>query len=697
MVSNKASNNSIDLSVNRRIKGKVVSLLKNFYGTLKLSSQFEASEFELIFEGVADPSPDAVRKIKGILISDLELSITEVQHILENHPLTIRRSLDENKLLPHYMSLKDAGAQVLLLRPKSQKLNANSEINNSELQFDCEDEFNTIIIDDKIKDKTQQPMAQESTSDGLEFEIEFDNENTSVSDTSTPQPKTYELNIDGDSEQLLAELKESWGDEGEILKPTPSMILNQSEVIAPLESKKSTKLDENASEFSLEIAPPIEGIELIDSTKIPNDLDENGEWGLNTLSESLASAPKINNELELVDKDPTKSVDLSQPLLQLDNNESTSIIHSSTNITLSRDSNSTIKSSSQPLFSIDELNKSKLETTPVINTSTNINQELQTKTASSSSEIEIEEEALNLTQLNSTHEKIAIAPDPHTTLKNETPEKDKEPLKPKQSDSLKPPKAMQVVTDQIKQPTTKEVIKVSAEIEQPSIKKKTKSSLPLDILLPIAFGGLLLGIANWYYFSFQEPPRPPKNAVVPKHVLTKNEMEIAAPTITAIKMKTVSYSAKEEKEGISLTLIFDSDTNLVTNARIEITTPQPPALTPEEIVNKKMTRPWLRKIEVQDIPFEKGPDGVLIGKGSAKSYIERGDYRIRLIGNVRIAVKESAERSSAEANLEIALNFIPDQNETRSFFIEETSPNQFRYLIRSSLIASSSSLPNTEF
>jgi hypothetical protein len=72
------------------------------------------ANFELIFEG-CDPSPETIRKLKGVLIADLELDIERARSVLE-HPPAMVHSADKREDLERYLkALEAAGAQVLIV------------------------------------------------------------------------------------------------------------------------------------------------------------------------------------------------------------------------------------------------------------------------------------------------------------------------------------------------------------------------------------------------------------------------------------------------------------------------------------------------------------------------------------------------------------------------------------------------------
>lgn len=83
--------------------------------------------YELLFEGASDDSAETIRKVKGVLIADLELPVDKVREILESAPIVIQQSLQEESLKRSFNSLKRAGAKVQIVAPKATQFEENSD------------------------------------------------------------------------------------------------------------------------------------------------------------------------------------------------------------------------------------------------------------------------------------------------------------------------------------------------------------------------------------------------------------------------------------------------------------------------------------------------------------------------------------------------------------------------------------------
>jgi hypothetical protein len=75
-------------------------------------SVIKNDKFELVFEGLKDQSPESERKVKSILVGDLELPIPEVQKILSSAPYPFLTAETKTPLLKAMKLLKSAGAEV---------------------------------------------------------------------------------------------------------------------------------------------------------------------------------------------------------------------------------------------------------------------------------------------------------------------------------------------------------------------------------------------------------------------------------------------------------------------------------------------------------------------------------------------------------------------------------------------------------
>lgn len=77
-----------------------------------------AEQFELIFEGPGDSSPDTLRKLRAAFIAELEFSIDETIKALGAFPVTLKRADSAAGLDRFHAALQRAGAKVLVVQIK---------------------------------------------------------------------------------------------------------------------------------------------------------------------------------------------------------------------------------------------------------------------------------------------------------------------------------------------------------------------------------------------------------------------------------------------------------------------------------------------------------------------------------------------------------------------------------------------------
>ncbi len=131
--------------------------------------------FELVYQGLKDPSPESERKVKSILIGDLELSIPDVQRVLSTTPSVVISSSTKAPLVKAMKALKAVGAYASV-----DKVGGDNEEDS-----DLASEEDGSLVED---------------SDGFSFELDL----SELDQASKPQraTKVWELNLDEESAQL---------------------------------------------------------------------------------------------------------------------------------------------------------------------------------------------------------------------------------------------------------------------------------------------------------------------------------------------------------------------------------------------------------------------------------------------------------------------------------------------------------------
>jgi hypothetical protein len=129
-------------------------------------------QYTLIFEGPCDATPETLRKIKGVCISDLEMPAEEIMKMLQNVPSTVRSASTSVELEAARDALERAGSRVLILSPSGSPVPRESP--SMELQVDLGDLgfADDDYVDVRPKEHVPTYELPEISNDlGLEFDL----------------------------------------------------------------------------------------------------------------------------------------------------------------------------------------------------------------------------------------------------------------------------------------------------------------------------------------------------------------------------------------------------------------------------------------------------------------------------------------------------------------------------------------------
>lgn len=90
--------------------------------------------YRLVFDGPENDAPETLRKIKGVFIADLDLSIEKVIEIFKNGSTPIMESDSEADLTAAYKALRLAGGRVAIVGPKK---SAQGQASAAGIDLDC--------------------------------------------------------------------------------------------------------------------------------------------------------------------------------------------------------------------------------------------------------------------------------------------------------------------------------------------------------------------------------------------------------------------------------------------------------------------------------------------------------------------------------------------------------------------------------
>ena len=151
-----------------------------------MTAELSQTHFQLIYDGLQDESPDTLRRLKGVLIADFDLSIPEVQEILSKSPSVIKASDSEKEIKQACTRMEFAGAKVHIVRPQAAvPTNPLAHFENEALQPKSppKPESGGLFSLDAEKDE---PEAETE-----EFIMELDA--PEEVEVHRPEPKVYEL------------------------------------------------------------------------------------------------------------------------------------------------------------------------------------------------------------------------------------------------------------------------------------------------------------------------------------------------------------------------------------------------------------------------------------------------------------------------------------------------------------------------
>lgn len=587
-----------------------------------------SGEFKLIFEGPADESAETLRKLRASLLADVGLSVSEAQEALQNTPTTLKVSEVEEELKPIYAALKKAGGKVLLVCPE--------ETTNEKAYFlDLEQ---TGLDEDLLKTLEDLPAEQEEQAkvdDGaVELDLTVSASEELFEELLTEEPEVKEISHSAEEDELANELLKSLTagaseiveEKAEEKEPAPQVTVD----LSP--SEDSAPLFDLSVEVKEEVKPE-ENLPALESTPSPLEVS--------------AEVTEVKEEAQPETKEALgiPSVDLeSKPLFEVEAPEA----GESLNVPVP----GTIAAPSEPLdltldFS-DEPQPKKSDEAP---------KQESAKEEAPAPKVEAKKEVadFSLDELSSSLE---------SQIESEVAGAKKSEKQPPSLTGLqvdaeeKKPTAEAVATGAPKEVSKAVFEETPLFAEEPnaepveelpvSLKKKSaKSSLGLDLIVPILVGAALLGVANWLYFSQDE-----EEIVLPQINFSNEDVKVSDDVLRAQANKAFSKLEAVSSEGdAALTWEFFHDAGVLKTGNVEVLRPPAPELRPEQIVRNERPGLWLRKIELSSFVFEKTADGGFKAKGPARIFLEQGPVKRRLVGQAELTVSSFTAPEGVTARL----------------------------------------------
>jgi hypothetical protein len=625
----------------------------------------KSNHFELVFEGPVDDSLETMRKLRASLLADLGLSVSEAQEVLSSTPATVKTAEVEDDLQPLFAALKKAGGKVLIVRPAS--------------AADSDDE--TDPFDPKVEEPEGYFLDIESSNLSDELLMSLHGLDTNESEPQESEPdneKAYALDLEDAADVELPSLLE---------KAAPALRAGG------LADKPQALPEADQKEVHSNVPPPSETTPAL-TPQVASEAD----YGLDLTLEETAPAVAAAISPQAPSQKPSLSA-IRAELFKLDDEPTES--------EKAPASHAVVSTESAPIQPLTFEFASSAEATPNTSKATAPSAlsappapsapfaPLPPKPGAATLDFGLElapEEAV-LPKAAEPVKKTTQAEDFSSdalsaalALQTESPAASKTAPKPAPAPAAKPkspePKtsALQVEVSAIATEAPQPVPVVSGKSEvahQPAPQhahqptqavaentevaavprvrtKSTKQNVLAELMLPIAIGALVLGVANWIYFagdggiasiSFEIPDEKPAELSV----------DALRGQRTAAKEPVSAGQYSSDQFSLNWTVHFDGKLPLALS--LEVQTPPVAELTPEEIVRKVSPRLWVKKIEIVRVPLTKLADGRYGVNTQGRVFIEKGNMKKRGPAEIIARVRNPEPGKSAELELLLQRGF----------------------------------------
>jgi len=574
-------------------------------------------DFDLVFEGPKDNSAETLRKIKGVFIADLELSVDEVQRILQEAPLIIKSSDNENDLKVVCKSLQAAGGKVLILK--------------------------------------RGKAAEEDSHDELSFELDLSEQYLELGDEE-PTPKVFSLDYNPDSdapaEDEKSMLETDASAEPAAPAPEPNAALKHEELdltLAPEEKLLDLRephsaaqpvaatlksiSDEDISSLSLdpEAAPEIDAPTPVPSEPLSFELTSTGDASLaQNKKKILGSAPYIEAPKEEAPLDlgfeesappkkPNQSPIKSEPPIE-------------------------IKAETPPAPAPQKEEPPKLE--PM------------------SKEID-----------------LTVAPEPESAPPPAAHHPSAAPKLSDFQATNKPSALKAKIETEVDPLEQSQDSDQEALHAKPLRSQRSESRTKVfgkDVMLAILLGLAGLSAFNYYLYTQNKALAASNVAAAKATAIKAAALKKAAQVPTQAPPKNTLIVGDFEELNISTNWQFDVEDGIVTRATITLSTSRPPEPSAEEVGQGVVRAAWLRKLQIDLVKIDLTPEGTFSHQTNAKVYVDDHGQTIRSIGLA--TVKGSYDKKNGMVSGEISIISGDDAlNPDKPYYVELVSPGKYKY------------------
>ena len=624
----------------------------------------EGYVYELIFEGPADNSPDTLRRLKGVFIADLNLSVEEVQSILQATPTTIFRSDDKTEVQRCLGALKSAGAKVLLVAPKSDSVAVTPPATGSDAATD--ENSDGYVIEFDLNDSTPEPPKEPKTysldplpnEDGLSDETEILDLDAPVLDQSVTAQLDDELSL---SEEPAAEKKPEAlpASSAANSKKAPSM-LGSSPLIAPPDTTSDFGFsldddDKPAPASQAKMNPPTSKVSISpEAPVIPPEI---------TAKQPTISAPPALDE----------AAGLDELLAIAEQNEE-----------------------KQNLFedlAIRELDEQKLVESAVKAPDDDFSLDLKPDAPSKVQTRPVNPPAPEVKKEVPLVEKIAPSVPPPEQTKPQSPRQLNSPDSVASASdtavaavNVTAVKAAAPISDQV----AAEIV-VPSELEHSAAPEKSDPASNRTVIIAAAVAVALFVLGNWFYLYVlrsSEVTNDDMLQVLPKSTIEKHAAKVDGAVNSEEGAKKLAVASGESKT----VAINDSSSTRTIQAKFKLqaekpvsvvlalTTTKPPELTPEQIVHNEPAPLWLERLETEELNFTQNEAGKLIARGAAKLYITQSGNNSRAVAQVEIEASFDAQKSNLAASISV-FTTDPPADKKESLEISKDAAGTIKLLV----------------
>ncbi len=530
-----------------------------------------SQEYFLIYEGPKDEKKETLIKIKGILIADFELNMSQVAEIINQAPSPICAAKSKKDLQKDMKVLNKAGGKVFILAPDGSKeyqpelkprnfesmvmevaqKNNNEEpkdvisektIPTEKVESDNEIEF--ILDKTSVEKKEVKPSIDEKLSSDDVIELDMDASADEVHATQSEFTTQAEVKFEKKNEQNISNEEDSSDENGLTLNFEKQEAISDESPLDKLLKENPPKTQENLSENDklfdgLSIMGEGSDSGLISSESLVFYEDEGEDLSIDLLTEEIEE-PKEAKEVEDVKKEVES---LAEEVVEID-------------LTDEEVKEQKIADAKEHSVKLSDLN-SKNRISEVI---------------------EIEEVVLN-----------------------------------KQEEEISEIKAVGVKR---KKGFAKVLEKYSVIFE--------------DIVVPILVGSAVLIAINYYVFQsdLDQKQVTKDNSILLGDAVPEEKVE----TVDDVTMELKNFSTKNGLiSHVKMEILNDK---VVESTKITFVGPKPKDLTPEEILIKKTRAPWLKEFIVDDLKVALSDSGILRGMGTGYGYVNHKGKDHAIYANV---------------------------------------------------------------